>query len=206
MLPGRRFSAIAIFSAVLPAATALRMRSISARPMRSARSLPSNGRRWCSMRPRSALRVEAFLWPAPSAKIEIDQLAEGQCVAFFLPRHCGIAPGRDFGKQPLRFGPRRLRCPWRAVLADRESPLRRAATRAGSVIDSIGLRAGRGHDEHEALDLGVADKVGGRSRLRAIDNPLGDLRPHGRHPHRPCRHHVGTADRNHVGDMSDFGR
>src|ERR1700732_668094 len=74
------------------------------------------------------------------------------------------------------------------MLTDGQPPLRRTAARTGPVIDSIGLCARRRHDKHEALQFGIADKIGGVAWLFTIDNPLGDLFPH-RAPH---SRHVGT--------------
>ena len=74
------------------------------------------------------------------------------------------------------------------MLADRQPPFWRATARTGPVIDRIGFRAGRGHDEHEALNLTVADEVGGCSVLSGIDNPLGDLCLH----RAPVPRYVGT--------------
>ena len=123
------------------------------------------------------------------AQIEIDQLAEGQRLAIFLARRRRIAAGGNLGEQALCLGARRLRRPRRTMLADGQPPLRRAAARTCPVIDRIGLGARWRDDKHEALHVGVPDKVGGVPCLGAVDNSLGDLCPH-RAISRPRR--VGT--------------
>jgi hypothetical protein len=60
-------------------------------------------------------------------QVEINQLAECQRLALFLPRRSRIAASRDFDKKPSRFAACRLRRPGRTVFADRQPPFRRAA-------------------------------------------------------------------------------
>jgi len=67
MLPGFRAPFRNGAAAVLPLLTSPRTRSASARVIASTRCLPRRGFMWCSIRPRSALRVDAFLCPTPSA-------------------------------------------------------------------------------------------------------------------------------------------
>jgi hypothetical protein len=69
------------------------------------------------------------------AQIEINQLAEGQRFAIFLARRRGIASSGNLSEKALCLGARPLRRPGRSMLANSQSPLRRAAARTGPIID-----------------------------------------------------------------------
>src|SRR5262249_30751197 len=98
-LPDGRFSASSIFSAVLSAATASRIRSTSPRVMRSIRNLPRSGLKWCSKRPRSTLSVDALFVADALGEVKIDQFVEGQALAVRLARRRRIAAGGNLAEQ-----------------------------------------------------------------------------------------------------------
>jgi hypothetical protein len=80
-----------------------------------------------------------LLMPRALAQIQIGQLREGQRPTLLLANRLRVAAGGDLREQPLGLVPRLLRCPGRAVLADREPPLRRTPTRPDPVIDRVGF-------------------------------------------------------------------
>src|SRR5262249_5715002 len=77
--------------------------------------------------------------------------AEVECVAPLCTLRRRIAARSDVGEKPFRFGSRRLRGPWGAVLANRKLAQRRTTAAPQTVVQDVALAAARSGTDTESL-------------------------------------------------------
>ena len=163
---------------VLPAATSCMKASTSSRVIDATGLRPSRGMMCLSIRPRSEISVDSFLAaflrvstrPASTSarywrhsSRDGDRLPTGHLLALW------ITTSGDIAKNSACLLPRRVRRPWRSMLADGERPF---ATVGGAVAQIIG-------DDRRSLP--TSRKAGHRTvpdrlpRLKRSDVPKGDL-------------------------------
>src|SRR6516165_8203289 len=121
-----------------------------------------------------------FLVPRTFGQIKVDQLAKGQRISLVLPRARGITARGNLGEQPLRFDPRHLRGPGRAMLAYRQLAQGGATAGANAVMQDVAPPAGRPGTDPEAFHPSVPQhRFDAASGGQRVNRALRDLASHG---------------------------